>query len=498
MEMFGRKIYDCGLAEAVKFATPVQLHPQGAFDRVFSPALVTGLLAHAKTSVAPLHMVVRPIHILPAQEGNHLGKLLPGKPLEYSTQEAILLVCFVPHHSRSSAPGLVFALVLPEEAMELQAELPVSLQFRCDLVESLEVLSVLFCETIFAFYDQMLVFPDELGLFFSLHLWLCLAVLPAFLCFFRRSASTAFASGLSGPVQTVLCRTHRIQNGLVGLFEYVKYAQLMFYILPLFGQGLLVQRRTIGHRHLRFDPCFGKLCQNGLESDGIGSVGDMEIDGQVVQRVGYEEDGLAGIVDLVDAADAGKILLGPLEILLLIHLIVGPPQAAVDKSDGDFQVEIFFHSLLGFLSRQIVANQRSNDGIPDGIAVLACLGQKLRRGTKRLATTATCLIYPQRQLDQGGSAIGDVPNESDGLLTSPAVFATFGAGPIFGTARFFLDDFDFPVDKYCIHACDPPCLRVLLISIFPLNRQIQAFPLTPSTYNDDISIEQCQYISYFS
>jgi hypothetical protein len=458
---------------------------------VFSSAFVTSLLAHAKTSVAPFHVVVRAVHILPAQERNHLGELLPGKPLEDSTQKAILLVSFVSYHSCSSAPGLVFALILPEEAMKLQAELPIGLQFRCDLVESLEILVVLFRETIFAFYDQMLVFPDKFGLFFSVPLWLCLAVLAALKGFFRRATTATFAPGLSGSAQTVLGPTNRIQKGLVGLFEHVKYTQLMFDILPLFGQGLLVQRRTIGHRHLGFDSCFGKVSQNDFERRRIGPVGDMEIDRQIVQRIGDKEDRFASVVDLVDAADAGEILLGPPQIFLLIYLIVSPSQATVDKSDRDFQAEIFLHSLLGLLSRQPVANQRSNDGIPDGKGVLACLGHKFRRGTKRLATPATCLIDPQPQLDPGGSAVGNVPNEPDSLLASPAVFAALGAGPIFGTARFFLDDFDFLADRYGIHACGPPCLKGLLLLMFPLNRQIQAFPLTPSTYNDDTSIEQC-------
>ena len=70
MGTFWHKTYGGGLAEWMSPATPVQLHPQGTFDRVFSPTFVTLLLTHTKTSVAPLHMVVRAVHILPFQERN--------------------------------------------------------------------------------------------------------------------------------------------------------------------------------------------------------------------------------------------------------------------------------------------------------------------------------------------------------------------------------------------------------------------------------------------
>jgi hypothetical protein len=379
----------------------------------------------------------------------------------------------------------MFTLILPEKAMKLQTELPVTLQFGSNLIEPLQILLVLCRKSIFPFYDQVLVFPDESRLLFPCPLRLGLA---AGLGLFRGTTATAFSAGLPGPSQPVFDETHRLQNGLIGLHKYMKYTQLMFDILPLFRQSLFIQGRTIGHNHLRFDARFGKLGQHDGKSHGIGFIRKMKRESQIIQWIGGDKDRLTAIVHFVDTANPGEVLPSPVPIGLLIHLIRGPLQAAMNESNRYVQTEILFHASFCLFGRQPVTNQGSDNGVSDGIGVPAALWHKIWYGPKRSTAFTVHLIDSQGQFDDRNSAISNISDVADDLLPSFALFATLGTRVCFGAVRFFLDNYGFLADDGSIHACYPPDLR-LFCYYFPSNRRIRAFSLMPETYSHVISIE---------
>src|SRR5206468_496842 len=92
--------------------------------------------------------------------------------------------------------------------------------------------------------------------------------------------------------------------------------------------------------------------------------------GQVGQRVGGQQQGVAPQVQLIDAQRAAEPLQDRLAVPGQVEAGQLPAQAVVDEAVGQLQQEVALQGGLGLLDVEAVVQQAVEDGLADGGVVV--------------------------------------------------------------------------------------------------------------------------------
>jgi len=191
--------------------------------------------------------------------------------------------------------------------------------------------------------------------------------------------------------------------------------------------------------------------------------------GEVVERVGGQQQGLLAQVDFVDAQGAGEVLDGPLAVVGPVALADLPVQAVIDKAVGQLQVEVAGQSAAQPLDTHAVVEHAVEDGFTDAVGVLGAGQDALDLGAEGLAAATAGAILCGGQLDEQDLAVGEAADGARVGLLAVSGDAAAGAGVGGGGAAAAFDaDGRLKVSHACVTPGGwvrlPPGVRRLLVS----------------------------------
>src|SRR5262249_34715455 len=197
-----------------------------------------------------------------------------------------------------------------------------------------------------------------------------------------------------------------IQDLVQHVAQQVKDAQLVFGIGPDLGQQLRVQVRPVADYHLGLEPPAGQVTQEAPQVLLVVGPDQGEANGQVGQRVGGQEQGVAAQVQFIDAQRAGKALQDQLAVLRQFQAGQLPAQAVVDEAVGEAHEEVALHGSPGLLDVEAVVQQAVQDGLADGGIVVGLGGHVQGPGAEVLAAAAAGAVLCVGDLQPGHPAVG--------------------------------------------------------------------------------------------
>jgi len=202
----------------------------------------------------------------------------------------------------------------------------------------------------------------------------------------------------------------------------VEEAELMFQAFPAIEEGLLVEPRPIRHGHADKESAFLKEIQEAVHVALVVLGDDKEGHGEVVNRIGRDEDGSPTVMNLVDTEGAGEVCQCPLPVGSAVDLLVGPLEAVVDEADRDLKEEVLLEMALNLVDREVIADEEIHNFLTDGLGVAAPEGDAFDGRGEEFGARTGGGIHPDHEPPHDRLLVGEVLHLARSEALSSALF----------------------------------------------------------------------------
>jgi hypothetical protein len=209
------------------------------------------------------------------------------------------------------------------------------------------------------------LFPDEIG-FVLLGSFLLPTLALASLA---RSTASAFAASHSRVISAAT--SHDVQDMVIDVLDDVENAQLVLGVRPDLGQNFGIKIRAIGHHHQGQKTMLFEIVQETPHVVLIIGTNQGEGHGEIVERVGSQEQRAMAKMNFIDTERSGELLQSPLAILGHVHLPDFPVEAIVEEPVGQFEMEIPLQGFLKASHAHLVVEQTVEDSLTNPVGVLS-------------------------------------------------------------------------------------------------------------------------------
>src|SRR4029450_7629693 len=276
-------------------------------------------------------------------------------------------------------------------------ELPKHLEIGGDGQHECQVLLVRLGQVFVFTDDEVLMVPDEGGLFFLRHA----LSLPLLLGFFAGTTTALLAAFVALALETVFDRPYPVEAQLVDLLDDVKDTQLMLDLSPVVLQTVFVKRRAIGDNHLSLEASIFEGLEKHVHMWLVIFVDHLERHRKVTQRVGGKQNGAATVMNFINAQDAGEVGVNEIPVGLHVDLCMCPKEARMDIAQRQRQQILLLHPAHDRQIRHAITNQRVGHGVTDFQGIAPSGWHTWNRGLGILATVPTSLVDTNLSDDPG-------------------------------------------------------------------------------------------------
>src|ERR1700722_7024972 len=224
----------------------------------------------------------------------------------------------------------------------------------------------------------------------------------------------------------------------------------MLSVGPYLYQNFGVKIRAVCHHHQGQETMLFEIAQETLHVILIIGTNQGEGHGEIVERIGSQEQGAMAKGNFIDTERSGEPFQGPLAILGHVHLPDFPVEAIVEEALGQFEMEIPSQGLVKALHAHLGVEQTVKNRLANPVGILGTQLDSLNLGSEGLAAGTTGAVFSDGQLDDKDLAVSDIADRTRVYLFEPPTPATMRTGKCCRSTMTF-DHANAWVDGF--HAC---------------------------------------------